>query len=207
MKSILSCALVLCVAAASAQGASVVNGSFEQDAALPVGGFANLGNGSTAITGWTVGGSSVDWIGTYWQNADGNRSLDLSGGGAGAISQVLTGLSVGTTYALSFALSGNPTSGNRVKSLSVSVGNEAGGYTYDVTGNTLGNMNWVTETFNFTADATSETLTFTSNEPNAYGPALDDVRLSAVDAPVPLPAAVWLLAGAIGGLGMLRRRG
>ena len=39
--------------------------------------------------GWTVTRGSVDYIGPYWQHADGRRSIDLNGNEPGAIAQTL----------------------------------------------------------------------------------------------------------------------
>ena len=58
-------ALVLSVGT-GAHAASITNGSFEEDSGIGVGSFRTLGNGDMSITGWTVGGSAVDWIGSYW---------------------------------------------------------------------------------------------------------------------------------------------
>ena len=65
----------------SAQAASFTNGSFELG--TDPGSFSTVfqGDGAT-ITGWLVGGpsgASVDYIGSYWEAADGSRSVDLSG--------------------------------------------------------------------------------------------------------------------------------
>lgn len=80
------------VATSSAQAALVKNGSFENG--ILVQPFSTLNVGSTAVTDWTVtntstttSGGQVDYIGNYWQAADGVRSLDLSGNSAGGIQQ------------------------------------------------------------------------------------------------------------------------
>ena len=80
--------------AAPAGAVTIVNGGFEA-ASLNPGVFTTLFAGSTAINGWTVGGHSIDYIGSYWQPAEGSRSIDLSGNDKGAISQLLSGLTVG----------------------------------------------------------------------------------------------------------------
>ena len=84
------------------------NGSFETGTYVDGGsGFEQLNAGDTSIDGWTVDSGSVDWIGTYWPAQDGSMSIDLSGADAGTLSQVLA-TTIGNTYTVSFALSGNP---------------------------------------------------------------------------------------------------
>ena len=64
--------LMLALMAASASAAPAVNGSFEVGSAP--GSFTELSAGnSTTITGWTVSSGTVDYIGTYWPAADGDR--------------------------------------------------------------------------------------------------------------------------------------
>lgn len=202
MKQILALTAALALGGTGLSAATLTNGSFETPL-TNVGAFLNLPGGATLIDGWTVGGNSIDWIGSYWQNADGMRSIDLSGGNAGSISQDITDLVVGTRYDLSFALAGNPAGAPAVKTVNVSVGDENADFTFDTTGKTLTEMGWIMETFRFTAGATTERLTFTSLNNTAWGPALDNVSIAAA---IPLPGAMWLLGGAVAGLGMVRRK-
>lgn len=202
--SLAAIALALVATVSGAQAATLVNGSFETPA-TPIGSFAELSSGSAAIDGWTVGGDGVDWIGSYWQNADGNRSIDLNRRGAGSLSQDINGLVVGRQYDISFALAGNPAGGTKIKTLTVAVGNDTADFDFDTTGNTRTAMGWVMESFRFTADNVTETLSFISTSSGAWGPALDKVSVSQT-APVPLPAAAWLLGGAVAGLAAIRRK-
>lgn len=101
--------LVCVVFAADAQ--TIINGSFEEPGHANTD-FLFLQPGSTAITGWTVGGSGVDWFtGNYVffagldpSASDGNYKVDLvrGQGQGGSISQVVTGLIAGGTYYLNF---------------------------------------------------------------------------------------------------------
>ena len=49
-------------AAGQAVGATIVNGDFEEATTIPGGFYAVLPGGSTAITGWTVTGDSVELV-------------------------------------------------------------------------------------------------------------------------------------------------
>ena len=189
--------------AQSAYAVTITNGSFETGSINP-GSFTFLSSGSTVIDGWTVGGAGgVDYIGTYWTSADGNRSVDLSGGGIGSVSQQLTGMTVGQEYTISFDLAGNPAGGPLVKGLEVSVDAMGGGlFTFNTTGATLSNMGWITQTVTFIATASSATLTFLSQNNTSFGPALDNVSIAAT----PIPGALLLFGSALGGMGFLGYR-
>ena len=171
----------------SAAFTGLVNGSFESGTFVDSGsGFQTLNAGDTSIDGWTVGGSSVDWISTYWPAQDGAMSIDLSGVGAGSLSQTFE-TAIGNTYNVSFGLSGNPDGPPTVKTLEVSAtGGVVGLYSYDVTGNDRSNMNWTTETYSFVATSVSTTLSFVSTTATAFGPAIDNVVVTEV-VPEPEP--------------------
>ncbi|SDJ65160.1 MULTISPECIES: choice-of-anchor C family PEP-CTERM protein [Bradyrhizobium] len=179
--------------AVSAQASPFTNGSFETGSAP--GSFITLDGGdATSITGWTVGGGSnaVDYIGSYWKASDGTRSLDLNGLVPGSISQTFDVIS-GQTYRVSFDLAGNPAGGPQFKTLDSTANLTL--YSpppFDVNGNSLSNMGWLNYSFLFTATSSSETLTFTSTTsgysgnssyPTAFGPALDNVSVTAVPEP------------------------
>ena len=104
---------VLCGAA---HAAPFQNGSFETGPTP--GGYVTLTAGDTQITGWTVTGNSVDYIGSYWPAADGSRSLDLSGNAAGGVAQAFDTVA-GHTYRVGFALAGNPDCAPTVKTVQV----------------------------------------------------------------------------------------
>lgn len=155
------------------------NGSFETGTYVDGGsGYETLNAGDTSITGWTVDAGSVDWVGTYWQAQDGLMSLDLSGDDAGTLSQTLA-TTIGNTYTVSFFLSGNPAGPPTVKTLDVSAtGGATASYTYDVTGNSLTNMNWTAESYTLLATSASTTVSFVSTTAGFFGPALDDVVIT-----------------------------
>jgi choice-of-anchor C domain-containing protein len=165
----------------------IQNPSFE----LGVGGtdsFNTLSNGDTSINNWTVGGS-IDYILTYWQAQDGTRSLDLNGfQSLGSVKQDFTA-AIGQKYLVSFWLAGNPDGDPVIKTVGVDVNNDPTihSFTFDSTGATHGNMGWQQYSFTFTAGQTNETLKFVSLDCGSggiptcsYGPALDNVSVSAV---------------------------
>ena len=157
------------------------NPSFELGTYVDGGsGFEQLNVGDTSLDGWTVDSGSVDWIDTYWPAADGSKSIDLSGAEAGAISQTFD-TTIGNTYTVTFALSGNPAGDPAVKTLDVSAtGGSVSSYSYDVTalGNDLTNMNWTSASYTFLATSATTTLSFVSTTDGVFGPAIDNVVVS-----------------------------
>ncbi len=185
MKAILAAVLALGTATSASAAVSIVNGSFEMGAAIPAGGFISVpALNTTAITGWTVGGAGVDYIGTYWQAADGVRSIDLSRTNAGSVSQSLTTV-IGQTYKVYFSLSGNPDGGPGQKVAVTSVsGSLPDIETYDVgAANNRANMLWENYSYRFTAFDTTSVLTFASATRTPFGAALDNVSIAAVPEP------------------------
>jgi choice-of-anchor C domain-containing protein len=178
------------------------NGSFENGSGAPAS-LTTLGPGDTSITGWTVTGNGIDWIGTYWVAANGTYSLDLSAGTAGGIEQTFDTVA-GHDYSVTFALAGNGAGGSTVKMVQVqATGGTQVTYSFDTTGTSYGAMGWTTQTYTFTATGPSTTLSFTSLENSAYGPALDNVAVTDVT-PVPTPAlSAWALLGLAGLLGLI----
>lgn len=212
-KNVIALAFVTAlVAVAVPVGAvSIVNGSFEMGTD-PGTGFTTQAAGSTAITGWTVGGFGVDYIGGYWMASDGVRSIDLSALSAGSVSQTIA-TKIGQVYTVTFDLSGNPDAGVGSKLTLISIsGSVPALQTYDVTAaNSRTNMNWQPYSYTFTAFGTSSSLTFSSFEYNPYGPALDNVSILEGDgtgSTVPEPATWALMIGgfALVGVGARRRR-
>jgi choice-of-anchor C domain-containing protein len=157
------------------------NPSFESGTYVDGGsGFEQLSAGDTSIDGWTVDSGSVDWIGTYWPAAEGSMSIDLSGGEAGAISQTFD-TTIGNTYTVTFALSGNPAGDPAVKTLDVSAtGGTVTSYSYDVTvaGNTLTDMKWTSASYTFLATSAVTMLSFVSTTEGVFGPAIDNVAVT-----------------------------
>ena len=204
MKSVLLGLAVVAATSQLASAATILNGSFEDTS--PVGVFDTLPAGNGNIANWTIDSGTVDFIGSYWQAAEGANSIDMTGGSIGTISQLISGLTNGVKYIITFAMSGNPDNGTSSKFMTVNAGGETGTYQYDVVAgvNTRAMMKWEEYKFFFTARGTSELLSFAAVADNAccFGPALDNVSIAAV----PLPASAPLILGALGALVALRRR-
>ncbi|WP_256731598.1 choice-of-anchor C family protein [Sphingomonas sp. dw_22] len=193
-------AIAATVLPAAANAQAFQNGGFEFGTAP--GSFSTVGAGSGAITGWTVGGAGVDYIGSYWNAGEGSRSIDLSGNGAGSIAQTFDTI-LHQAYSVTFLLAGNPDGAPVVKNIDVgATGNATASYTLDSSGTGRNAMGWTSYTYNFVAAGTSTTLSFASRDSSPYGAALDGVSVTAVPEP-----AVWgMMIGGFGLAGMALRR-
>ena len=183
----------------------VADGSFEDaTAASP---FQTFNAGSQFDTHWTIDSGSIDLINGYWNAKEGSKSIDMSGNGPGSISQLLN-TTAGQTYKVDFYMAGNPDDAPSVKTLNVSIAPPNTGvntYTFNTVPGvtTKTNMGWTEESFTFTAQTSSETLTFASGNQSAYGPALDNVSVTAIPEPAYYQASALL---GLGGIGLLRLR-
>ncbi|MEO7674710.1 MAG: choice-of-anchor C family protein [Pyrinomonadaceae bacterium] len=180
--------IIMCLVLSTTLSAQINNGSFENGSCS--GGFTTLGGGSTNITGWLVGGHSVDYICSYWQASDGARSVDLNGSGPGLVSQSMTTVP-GWTYQVDFDLSANPDTrpirhpffSPPFKTMTVDInGSPFETYQIDTSflGNTLVDMNWEPQTFYFTASGASTLVAFRSETIGYFGPAIDNVEVSLI---------------------------
>jgi choice-of-anchor C domain-containing protein len=197
--------VMVIIGLSSAAAHAAVNLVSDGDFSSPSGGssFVTYSSGSS-IGPWSVGGDSVDLIGGYWQNPAGTSgSVDLDGNAPGSISQVLS-LTSGD-YLLSFYLSGNPDGAPSLKSLDVTLSSGAlpasTEYTYTIGTNTHTDMQYVFESYEFSATGPT-TLTFASlDEGTPYGPVIGDVIVSAV----PEPSTWSMLVLGIGAIGTMLR--
>jgi choice-of-anchor C domain-containing protein len=192
----------------SANAATFTNGSFESG--IAPGTFTTLSGGdSTSITGWTVDPVNIDYIGSYWQAGDGNRSIDMNGLAHGGLTQTFD-TTAGQAYKVTFLLSGNPDNGHNpaIKTLDVLTNNVSHPFSFDTTGNSLANMGWTQESFTFVAGAgNSSTIDFKSTTfmPEGcpcFGPALDGVSVTAV----PEPESYAMMLAGLGLMGFIARR-
>lgn len=202
MRKLFIAAAAVAMLPTSAHAAQIINGSFED------GGVANpygtvAGGNSTTITGWTVLGSSVDFIGNYWQPSQGANSIDLNGVGQGGLAQTFNTVA-NQAYAVTFFLAGNPDNGPTIKTIKVDTnGANEQFFEFDTTGFNKSNMGWKQFTYNFVGSGSPTTLAFNSQNAGSWGAALDNVSVSAV--PEPANWAMMLLGfGLIGGA--MRRR-
>ena len=172
-------AIALAVVSPAFAAPLLMNGSFENGTVTDP--FTTVHAGNTNITDWSVVSGDVDYISTYWTASNGSRSIDMTGDMPGAIQQTLA-TTPGVPYTVTFDLSGNPVCGPSTKMLNVDTGGSPTLYQYDtaVNGTTLNNMNWLPQTYSFTANSTATPLTFTSLTPGYCGPALDNVQVQEV---------------------------
>ena len=152
----------------------LANGSFERGA--DPGQSLKLNPGSTAITGWVVTRAPIDYVGTLWQAANGTRSLDLDGAGAGGIAQTFDTVP-GQSYVVTFRLAGNPLGAPPIKLLGVTAAGQSADFAFSISGRTPTNMGWETKRWMFMAQSNKTTLEFFSLNASggSWGPALDSV--------------------------------
>jgi len=177
--AMLTALIVVCGASASAQ---VANGSFESGTSDPGDFWLTLDAGSNVIDSWTIDEGSIDYMGGWWQASDGVRSLDMSGLVPGKISQYVATVP-GTSYKVSFDMSGNPDGEPLVKLITVTAdGGQGQTFSYDISafGNSRLNMGWARQQYTFVAQSDLTLLSFASGTDGFYGPTLDNVSMEAI---------------------------
>ncbi len=165
----------LFLAAVFAQVA-LMNGSFENG---PDPGPAMvLPPGSTAIEGWSVVRGNISYVGSRWQHSHGSRSLGLPCGGG--ISQTFN-TDPAEEYEVRFNIAGDPSTPPAVKTVAVSFGSDTRTFTFDAAGRSPENMGWEARSWIFGSGELKTTLTFSSPETECGTPAIDNIRLIAVE--------------------------
>ena len=172
--------LVLLLGSALTINAAIRNGSFEEPI---IGSLYTPYLAGENIGGWVVESGSVEIVGTYWQAAEGNQSLDLSGiwEWAGTLYQDLP-TTPGHTYKVRFAFAGNPED-QAVKDAKIFWNEtELAQLSVDTAGRSFTNMGWTYYTYDVTATSTISRLKFQSLTLNFLGPLIDDVSVTPVEA-------------------------
>ena len=208
---ILIITLFLSVAAATSTFAAnlLLNGGFEQPLTST---FLDVTAPDAAtIPDWNVTAGSVDVVNAVGNGFDvgpayeGAQYLDLNGTSAGTISQVVPTLS-GTTYLLQLAYANNYQPPTSLTANVTVTGVSSTLLSTSITHNSsvAGNLNWTIFSQTFTADGSSATLTFASQNSGNGGVFLDAISISQV--PEPSTEAIFLIGAAILGVLVLRRR-
>lgn len=183
-----ACLVSLCCSlafAGASRATDLANGDFESGPVIPAAqAILAVPPGNPALTGWTVVGGAINIVtNDYWACFSGTRSVVLSSSGPGAIQQSFATNS-GNVYRLAFEMSGEPFSVPTVKHVRVQAGSVSQDYAFDVTPAWHWDMKWQPHTLDFTASGPTTTVSFTSLDAGAYGPAIDAASVAFVSADV-----------------------
>lgn len=177
----------------------VINGSFE-DPDIPTGSWSVL----NPAPGWTIGqGSGLEIrdnkVGTAYA---GDQFAELDSHNNSSIMQTLSTVS-GQSYSLSFAYAGRIGQSATTNNIQVFWN---GSLLQDITAAGGASHNWTV--YNFVVNGTgSDELKFLAAGTNdSYGGSLDAISVTASVSAVPVPAALPLMASALGMFGIARRR-
>jgi len=233
LKLAAAAAALTAIAAPAAAVNLVTNGSFETTTytkSSDLGGTQGSAPVATGLTGWTSGGFNLVYFGgtqttvsannryndplTYFRSdvttsPDGGNFVALDGDSSirGALSQTITGLTSGAQYLLTFNWGGGQLrnrTGDTTEQLQVSFGGVTKSTPILNDPSTVFS-GWKNASFTFTANGTSQVLSFLSiGTPDGQPPiaVLDGVSLTAV----PEPATWALLMIGFGMVGYAARR-
>jgi choice-of-anchor C domain-containing protein len=191
-------ALTLAALASNAQAELVKNGSFEQYSNGGVSGYQVIYAGSTALTDWTIGATSIDIINGNYGAVSGN-SIDMLGSpGPGSLSQILATV-IGQTYQLQFDLSSNRGGDNDAAGKALTVSALGGGSAQTFSALTPGIFH---QSYSFTANTASTLLSFSNGTSGYSGAVLDNVSVTAV----PEPETYAMMLAGLGLMGTIARR-
>ncbi len=201
MKTSLTALALLALATSAAATNLITNGDFEADAVGSLN-YATVKAGEAGITGWTVGGNSVDLVKVRFGAITGN-SVDILGSpGPGSLSQSFATL-LNRTYTLTFDLSRNGNVDRRGTGyLDVRLN---GGPATNYTG-VSGTVSHYSQSFLGTGGMVTLTFSSADNVPSAFtnGAVLDNVVVTASS--VPEPEAYAMMLAGLAGLGVMVRR-
>ena len=184
-------ALLLALASVPAHSDLIINGGFETGPPNPTGDLM-LTSPSSAIAGWTVSAGSIEMVSdVIWVPEEGHCSIALNGSGPGALSQTFS-TAPGAVYVVGFWMSGEPFSDPVIKHLRVSAAGQSADFSFDSSPVWHWLMGWTQNTWNFTANDVSTTLTFASLDAGPYSPAIDAVTVGLVSASVDAPVGLAL---------------
>ncbi len=192
-------ALALTVSMSNVNAITIVNGSFED-----ITGMTDNGSYANGIpTGWSYTGTTLQALKSppfSPSGVDGDYYIEIySSPDFGTLSQIVTGLTIGQEYELSFLW------GNRMLGYDFTI--EMGGSSFNESGTDLVNM--IAESFAFTATAMSEDLNLTWNDSgldSVSGGALDAFVLTETGPSIPEPTTLLLMGFGLAGIGYRRRK-
>jgi Protein of unknown function (DUF642) len=201
----------------SAHAANLVtNGSFEFPNIVATNSYALYTTGSTAITGWTALGPANDSVqltpDTYigLKASDGQQWMDLTGiyGYDKGLKSDATSTTIGSVYTVTFDVGNYLPFGASTLGVAINGGTELLFTNTSLAVTATNTMNWASFSFNWVATSSSASISFLGRANGALsnnaGIGLDNVRFDL--APVPEPAAAWLLLAGLPLLGIWQRR-
>jgi hypothetical protein len=146
------------------------------------------------LSNWTVVGHEAAVYGSYWQAAEGTRSVALANPGtaiatASGVKQTIPTVA-GQRYRVSFYQAGNPND-HQPSTLRFQIGGQSRDYTFQEPSTaTAQKMVWVKRDFVYTASAASTTIAFTAFYTPGNDPlGLDNVQVRAIQTPAGAPDA------------------